>query len=286
MDYYEIKINIVPNTEINRDIIAAILADIGYESFVESGDGLNCFIPENLYSQEMLDSVLNTLPLPDINVKYSKSLIKEKNWNEEWEKHFFQPVIIDNQVIIHSVSHNDIPKLKYDIVINPEMTFGTGNHATTAMMVSCLLELDLNNRSFLDMGCGTAVLAILAKQKGANPVIAIDNDARACQNSIENIRANHITGIEVKSGSADLLINTKYDIIFANINRNTLLNDAEVYSRCLNKGSFIFVSGFYKEDKNIITEKFLQHQLKFVSCREKDNWMAMQFVKDDILCAV
>jgi ribosomal protein L11 methyltransferase len=277
MDYYELKLKITPNTEINRDVLSALLADIGFESFVESEKGLNAFVPEKNYSQETFSEVLENFPLQDIDIQYQVEFVKSRDWNEEWEKHFFQPIIIDNQAIIYSSFHKNIPELSYNIVIDPKMAFGTGHHATTALMVSYLLELDLRDRSFLDMGCGTAVLAILAKMKGANPVTAIDNDEWAYENSLENIRLNGTPDIQVVLGDATLLDKDNYDIIFANINRNILLNDIHRYAECMHPGSSLFMSGFYLEDKEIITEECQKRQLQFVSYKEKENWIAMHF---------
>ncbi|MDR0865373.1 MAG: 50S ribosomal protein L11 methyltransferase [Candidatus Symbiothrix sp.] len=279
MNYYELKLTLLPNTEINRDVCSALLAEIGFESFVESDKGLDAYIPEKLYSEENMAGVLENLPLPDTTIKYHIELVKSRDWNEEWEKNFFQPIIIDNQVVIHSSFHKDIPKSPYDIVIDPKMAFGTGHHSTTGLMVSYLLELDLKNKSFLDMGCGTAVLAILAKMKGANPVTAIDIDEWAYENSLENIRLNNTPDIQVALGDASILGKAVYDIIFANINRNILLNDIPVYASCMHSGAALFMSGFYQEDLDSIINKCREHQLQFVSYKEKDNWTAVYFSK-------
>ncbi|MDR0682138.1 MAG: 50S ribosomal protein L11 methyltransferase [Dysgonamonadaceae bacterium] len=277
MDYYELKLTIHPNTEVNRDVVSSLLAEIGFESFLESEQGLDAFVPEKFYSEKKIVEVLEKFPLPDTHIQYQIGYKKDQNWNEEWEKNFFQPIIIDNQVVIHSSFHKNIPKLQYEIVIDPKMAFGTGHHSTTELMVSCLLELDLKGKSFLDMGCGTAVLAILAKKKGASPVIAIDIDKWAYENSLENIRLNHTLDITVKSGDATLLGEDVYDVIFANINRNILLKDIPVYASCIHSGSSLFMSGFYRDDLAIIEEECKKHHLRPVSYKEKDNWVAVRF---------
>lgn len=279
MNYYELKVTLIPNTEINRDILSALLAEIGFESFIESDKGLDAFISEQLYSEEKVSYILENLPLQNTNIKYHIEFVKSQNWNEEWEKNFFQPIVIDNQVVIHSSFHKDIPTLPYDIIIDPKMAFGTGHHSTTSLMVSYLIELNLLNKSFLDMGCGTAVLAILAKMKGATPVTAIDIDQWAYENSLENIRLNNTSDIQVLLGDASLLGKDKYDFIFANINRNILLNDIPVYSQCLKKESSLFMSGFYQEDMDVIIEKCKSYQLHFISYKEKNNWVAVHFIK-------
>jgi ribosomal protein L11 methyltransferase len=279
MDYYKLYLTITPNTEINRDVLSALLADIGFESFVETDKGLDAFVPGKVYSEKTMLEALEHFPLPGVQVQYDSELIIGKDWNEEWEKHFFQAIIIENQVIIHSSFHKDIPELPYNIVIDPKMAFGTGHHSTTALMVSCLLELDLKQRSFLDMGCGTAVLAILARMKGAHPVTGIDIDKWAYENALENIRLSNTPDIRIKCGDANLLGKERYDFIFANINRNILLNDIALYVQCMHPGSRLFMSGFYKEDREIITDKCKEYALKAVSSKEKNNWIAMQFLK-------
>jgi len=277
MDYYEIKLTLCSNTETGRDVLSAMLADAGFESFVESEGGLNAYISETLYSEEVIAGVLENFPLADTEVHYHIEKIADRNWNEEWEKHFFEPIIIGGQVVIHSSFHKDIPQLKYNIVIDPKMAFGTGHHATTALMVSYLVESDLNGKSFLDMGCGTAVLSILAKLKNAEPVTAIDIDEWSYQNSLENIRLNHTPDIRVLLGDAGLLGKETFDVIFANINRNILLQDIPVYAKCMRSGSALFLSGFYKEDMELIREKCEENRLQFVSYREKENWVAVHY---------
>jgi ribosomal protein L11 methyltransferase len=276
MDYREIQFTLSPNTDIHRDVLSALLVDIGFESFVESEQGLTAYVPENEYSESRLSAVLEDLPLPGLSVRYQTVYVESKDWNEEWEKHFFQPIIIDNQVVIHSSFHQDIPALKYDIVIDPKMAFGTGHHATTAMMVSYLLETELNGKSVLDMGCGTAVLAILAAMKGARPVKAIDNDEWACKNALENVRFNQSPDIQVEYGDASLLGKETYDFIFANINRNILLNDIPVYVKCMRPCSSIFMSGFFKEDADLIVETGKKYGLEYVSEKENGQWAALE----------
>lgn len=277
MNYIELNLSLTPNTEVNRDVISAMLADIDFESFMESDTGLNAYISEAFFSEEAVRDVLQNFPLIEVDIQYKVERIQSRNWNEEWEKNFFEPIIIQNQVVIHSSFHKDIPALPYDLVIDPKMAFGTGHHATTAMMVSYLLEQDLSDKSMLDMGCGTAILAILAHKKGAKPVMAIDNDEWACQNSVENIRINQVSDIHVKLGDASLLGKERFDFIFANINRNILVNDIPVYAGCMLPDASLFISGFYKEDLQIISDVCQTQSLELVGYKEENRWVAAQF---------
>ena len=278
MNYIELKIALTPNTELNRDVISGLLAEIGFESFVESETGLNAYIAEKSFSEEAIKDVLKNLPLSNVVViQYEIEQIKSRNCNEEWEKNFFQPIIIQNQVIIHSSFHKNIPLFPYDIVIDPKMAFGTGHHSTTSMMISYLLEQNLNSKSLLDMGCGTAVLAILAHKKGAKPVVAIDNDEWAYENALENIRINQSSAIQVRAGDANLLGKERYDFIFTNINRNILLNDIPVYAACMNPGASLFMSGFYEEDLAAISAACQKQSLKLIDYKKDNCWVAAQY---------
>ena len=277
MNYYELKIVLSPNTETNRDILAALLAEIGFESFTESENGLDAYISEKNYSEDAISGLLSDIPLIDTELTYSINYVKAQDWNEEWEKNFFQPIIIDDKCVIHSSFHKDIPSLPYDIVIDPKMAFGTGNHATTWLMISEMLKLDLTGKELLDMGCGTAVLAILAAKKGAGRVDAIDIDEWAYDNALENIRLNHTEDVRVVLGGAEKIdAGCAYDFIFANINRNILLQDMGVYAGVLKKDATLFMSGFYTEDIPVIEAECGKHGLVLQSVAEKDNWAAVR----------
>ena len=279
MNYYEIKFNIEPNTEINRDVLAAVLAEIGFESFAENPNGIDAYISEKLRDEEKIKNCISDFPLENVQLSFTSSFVAAKDWNEEWEKNFFQPIIINNQCVIHSSFHENIPSLQYDIVIDPKMAFGTGHHETTGLMISFLLDTDVTNKSFLDMGCGTAVLAILSEMKGANPVVAIDIDEWAYNNSIENIRLNNTPDIDIRLGGTKMLGKEPFDVIFANINRNILLNDIHIYASCMKPGAHLFMSGFYTEDMEMIKDECYRNNLQFVSFLEKNNWVAIKTVK-------
>ncbi|MDR0395126.1 MAG: 50S ribosomal protein L11 methyltransferase [Tannerella sp.] len=280
MEYYKISFSYESpqvETEIVNDLLAAELGGIGFESFVSEDNGLTAFIAVNKYHSPSLEKCLENFPVPGIRFYHTKERIKERNWNEEWEKNYFQPIRIDNECIIRASFHPEESGFGYPIVIDPKMAFGTGNHATTYLMLHEMLKLDLKNRELLDMGCGTAVLAILATKKGASRVVAIDIDEWAYNNAIENCRLNNTGNIQVALGGAEQIENSgTFDYIFANINRNILLNDIHSYVPALKKGGMLFMSGFYKEDIPAIEKVCNDNDLHLLSFTERDNWAAVK----------
>ena len=239
MKYLEITFHTQPCNETANDIVSALAGEIGFESFTEHEKGVKGYIQQALFSEEKLKEMIREFPLPETVISYEIEEVEEKDWNEEWEKNYFQPIVIGNRCVIHSTFHQNIPEAEYDILINPQMAFGTGHHETTSLIIGELLETDLEGKSLLDMGCGTSILAILAALRGANPITAIDIDDWCVENSKDNIGLNGIHTIQVELGDASLL-NGKgpFDIIIANINRNILLADLHSYSRCMNSASF------------------------------------------------
>lgn len=281
MRYFEITFITTPCTETVNDVLSAVLGEIGFESFVEHENGIKGYAQQNLFDENTLKDILRDFPLPDANIQYEVQLMEDKNWNEEWEKNFFQPIVIGNRCVIHSTFHKDIPQAEYDIVINPQMAFGTGHHQTTSLILSELLDADLKGKSLLDMGCGTSILAILAAMRGAAPITAIDIDDWCVENSKDNIKLNEVDNITVELGNADLLKGRKpFDIIIANINRNILLADMKAYAEVMHPGSEIYMSGFYVQDIPYLQEEAVKHQLKFQYHKEKDNWAAVKFVME------
>lgn len=280
MNYYEVTFSCHPNNETNRDVLVAMLGEAGFESFTENdSEQVVGYIAENLFKREDIKNVIENFPF-EAEISFADQLIISQNWNEEWEKNFFRPIIIDKECAIHSTFHTGIPPVKYDIIIDPKMAFGTGHHETTSMMIAWLLDMELQGRSLLDMGCGTAVLAILASMKGANPILAIDNDEWAYNNSVENTQLNKTNNIRVQLGDANLLGNEQFDLIFANINRNILLNDIRHYAACLPPKGELYMSGFYLEDIPAIEEECKRHGLMYVAHKSKNNWASVQFVKN------
>ncbi len=258
------------------EILIAQLGFAGFESFVENEDGVTAYIQENDWNEQILNTI-QILNSEEFNFTIKEEVIEQINWNSEWEKNF-NPIQVDGKVSVRAPFHEN-PNLEFDIVIEPKMSFGTGHHETTHMMIQHLLSLDLANKKVLDMGCGTGILAIFTEMKGAKPIDAIDIDTWCYENSLENVQRNNCKHITVFEGDATLLINKKYDVIIANINRNILLNDMQAYMNCLNKDGIILFSGFYKEDIPIIDAEVSKYQLKLDTVIERNNWVALKYLK-------
>lgn len=278
MQYIAVHLIFDTSTEYTADILASMLGEAGFDSFVNTDKGMDAYIPAKLYELNTLELTLQNFPFPE-KINFSIEELKDKNWNEEWEKYFFEPIIIDNQCIIHSSFHKDIPHLKYDITIDPKMAFGTGHHETTSLMIGEILKMELKGKSLLDMGCGTSVLAILAAMRSAAPVTAIDIDDWCVDNSQENIRLNKISGIEVLLGGAELLEGLHFNVVLANINRNILLNDMKYYADTLKPGGELYMSGFYTEDVPIIEAKAMELGFRMQYFLQKNNWAVVKMVK-------
>ena len=274
MLYIEVTFTLTPWSETAQDILTALAGDIGFESFVEEDNLLKAYIQQKFYDEEAINGIIADFPLPDITIAYTAQEQEDKDWNEEWEKNFFQPIVIGNRCVIHSTFHKNIPQMEYDILINPQMSFGTGHHETTNLIVSRLLETELEGKSVLDMGCGTSILAILAAKRGASPITAIDIDDWCVSNSADNIRLNNIDCINVRLGDADVLRTERpaFDLIIANINRNILTTDMDAYALCMNPGSRIFLSGFYVDDIPVIQQSLMANGLSFVEHHENNRW--------------
>jgi ribosomal protein L11 methyltransferase len=272
--YLGFHFSVVPK-ELGSEILIAELGEKPFESFIETTDGFSAYIQKNLYTKDLLDDIY-LLQSSEFNISYTIEEIDQVNWNEEWEKNF-EPLDIDGKCHIRAPFH---PKTtaEYDIVIEPKMSFGTGHHETTHMMIQQILETNVQNLKTLDMGCGTAILAIFAEMKGAKPIDAIDIDNWCYLNSIENAERNNCKEISVYEGDAELLRDKKYDLIIANINRNILLNDMQHYVNCLNKNGILLLSGFYNEDIPFIDASCLEKGLTFVKKFERNNWISLKYV--------
>jgi len=261
--------------QLGVEILIAELGFAGFESFVETEEGVTAYIQKEEWQATILDAV-QILSSEEFEISFSHEEIEQTNWNEEWEKNF-NPIVVGDVCSVRAPFHEK-PQTKYDIVIEPKMSFGTGHHETTHMMIQHILDNDFSNKSVLDMGCGTGVLAILAEIKGAQPIDAIDIDNWCYINSLENVERNNCHHISVYEGDASLLEGKKYDIVIANINRNILLNDLQVYTSCLNTNGVLFLSGFYSHDIPIIEEECAKYDLRLTEKQERNNWVALKFV--------
>lgn len=262
--------------ELGTEILLAQLGETAFESFVETETGLEAYVQKELWNDAILNDVA-ILNNAEFKISFEYKEIEQVNWNEAWETHF-EPINVDETCHVRAPFH---PKTaaQYDILIEPKMSFGTGHHETTHMMIQHLLATNVAGKKTLDMGCGTAILAILAEMKGAKPIDAIDIDNWCYLNSIENAERNNCTNISVYEGDAALLKNKKYDIIIANINRNILLNDMQTYANCLEKDGTLFLSGFYTEDTAVIDDCCEAHNLKLENQLERNNWVALKYIK-------
>jgi len=273
--YIEYNFTVSPK-EPATEILIAELGAIGFESFVENENGVTGYIQKTEWKSSILNDVF-VLKSDEFSIQYNQKEIKQTNWNAEWEKNF-QPIQVDDLVSIRAPFHEN-PNLQYDIVIEPKMSFGTGHHETTHMMVQHLLELDIENKKTLDMGCGTGILAIFAEMKGAKPTDAIDIDNWCYENSLENIRRNNCKHISVYEGDSLLLTNKKYDLIIANINRNILMKDIKVYANSLNEKGILLLSGFYHEDIPILDAEVSKYNLTLETVKKRNNWVALKYSK-------
>lgn len=260
-----------------REILIAELSTLPFECFQEEEDKLFAYIEAKDFNEEEIKNLYSFQHHADA-LTYSFQNIKEKNWNEEWEKNF-EPIIVEDKCVIYAPFHKDRPKASYEIEIMPKMSFGTGHHATTYLMIQYMFEMEFSGKQVLDMGCGTAVLAILAEKLGAQHCLAIDNNDWAYENALENVALNACKHTEVKLGDATIIEGQKYDTILANINRNVLLEDIPAYVQTLNEKGHILFSGILTDDFHLIQEKAEASGLQFLGKLERKNWNAALFVK-------
>ncbi|ANW95587.1 ribosomal protein L11 methyltransferase [Wenyingzhuangia fucanilytica] len=258
------------------EILIAELGELGFESFEETETGLKAYIQTNDWHEDILDDVF-ALQSEEFNISYTYQEIEQVNWNLEWEKNF-EPIHVDNKVSVIAPFHQKTG-MDYEIIIEPKMSFGTGHHETTHLMIKHLLELDLADKSVLDMGTGTGILAIFAEMKGAKPIDAIDIDEWCYINTEENVAKNNCKHISAYQGDASMLVDQKYDVIIANINRNILLNDMDIYNKCLNDGGKLLLSGFYTQDIPFLEERTKDLGLTIQKTYTKNNWVGLQLDK-------
>jgi ribosomal protein L11 methyltransferase len=272
--YIEYRFTVHP-PEPASDILIAELGEVGFESFVEEENEVLAYIQKTDWSEDMLNNI-QILSNTNFEIDYDYKEIAQENWNATWEQNF-QPIIVDDICMIRAPFHEPVD-VTYDIVIEPKMSFGTGHHETTHMMLQHILQLDVKDKTVLDMGSGTGVLAILAAMRGATAIDAIDIDNWCYLNARENVVRNDMDFISVYEGDVSLLKDKKYDLIIANINRNILLTDLPAYVNSLNTGGTLLLSGFYTEDLEMITKKCDDLTLKFEKNLERNNWVAAKYV--------
>ena len=280
-EYIEVSMHITPFTEENAEILTAEISELPFESFAVEGEVLKCYIQKELYDAHTLKVVMSGLDYPDFTVQYSANLMPAVNWNAVWESQF-TPIVVDGKCTIKASFHEGLKKTRFNITIDPKMAFGTGHHQTTFMMCRALLQNEeaVRGKVVMDMGCGTAILAILAAKMKASQVYGIDIDAVAAISAYDNARLNRVgTRIETYCGDASLLQRNSYDVFLANINRNILLQDIPTYAACIRKGGLLFVSGFYLEDMPMIVGMATSVGLNYVSHDSVDNWCCIKFSK-------
>lgn len=287
-DYIELRLDMEASLpapegfemETATDIMASLLADAGYESFVPDEKGMTAYIRQTDFSDEALREALDAFPVDFLTVTATTSLVEGEDWNSEWEKNYFKPIVVADKCVIHSSFHTDFPACEYDIVIDPKMAFGTGHHATTSLIIEQLLGMDLQGRSVIDMGTGTGILAILAAMRGANPVVAIEIDPAAEINARENVVTNGHPEISVRLGDAALLAGLTADVFIANINRNIITGDLAAYAATLQPGGVMLLSGFYEADIPVIMEVASTLGLEETGHTVKgDNWTCLRLRK-------
>jgi ribosomal protein L11 methyltransferase len=279
MNYIEITLTACEPVDQNVEIISAYLSEFGFEGVAED-EIVKAYVVENEKSDEEIKILLDELIEKKLCFdEYIIDIIKPKNWNEEWEKNYFQPILIGEQCLIKSSFHKTDLKAKYEIIIDPKMSFGTGHHETTSMMAEYILETDIKGKIVMDMGTGTGILGILASMIGCDKIIGIDNDSWCYENAQENIEKNNIHNFEMILGDAGMLKSypDTFDVFIANINRHILLADIKYYVKTMRKPSTLLLSGFYLEDLPDIEAECSKHGLKFIDKKIKKNWICAKF---------
>ena len=276
-DYTLLRVEAEPCNSDITDLLAALLADCGFESFVPDDTGLDAYIPVEAFSEKAVNEALEDFAIPT-TLKLSHQTIEGQDWNSEWEKNYFKPILIGDY-LIRSSFHTDLPEAEHDIIIDPRMAFGTGHHATTTLMAKYLMSLTLSDKTVIDMGTGTGILAILAKMRGASTVFGIEIDPPAYENAVDNASLNNVE-LKLMLGDAGRLAETSSaDVLVANINRNIILGDLDKYAAAMKPGATMLLSGFYTEDIPMIEEAAKMYALSLQEVQSQDNWAGLRLEK-------
>lgn len=276
MIYTQITFTLTPDSEENREILVAVLSDLAFESFDESEDGVLGYVPGESFDFDEMNAITSAL---HFSVDTSHEMIPDQNWNEVWEKNYFKPLLIGGRCLVRAPFHTDYEPAEFELVIEPKMAFGTGNHETTTQMAEQILEMDLAGKTVLDMGCGTGILGMMASLKGAKSVMAIDIDKWSFESTVENARLNNISNLEAQLGDASLLGAETYEVIFANIHKNVIISDLPAYEKVLQPGGQLYLSGFYTHDMPDVKQKAESLGLQERGFHEKNNWVVYSFRK-------
>lgn len=279
-DYVELRADVSPCCEDATDLLAALLADVGFESFVPDEKGLTAYSPVKEYDGEAVRAVVADFPM-DVTITTSDKVVEGRDWNAEWERNYFKPIVVGNRVVICSTFHTDVPEAEHRIIIDPKMAFGTGHHSTTSQVIKALLGMDLRGASVIDMGTGTGILSILASKLGAAHVTGIEIDEFAYVNAVENVRLNDASGITLINGDASALEQVPVcDVFIANINRNIITGDIDRYAARLRSGGTMILSGFYVEDIPAVTAAAQPYGLRETGYTESERWACLSLVKE------
>ena len=294
MRYYEVKCALQPFSDDAADVLSAMLAEIGFESFSQTEDCLLAYVQQSAWSEEAMRQTVQDFPLPDVSISYVCSEAPDEDWNQVWEEEGFQPVVVGEEVVVHDVKHTDVPRAKYDILITPRMAFGTGSHQTTRLILSTLAHLDLEGKHVIDAGTGTGILAIMAIKCGAASVFAYDIDEWSVENTKDNLLLNHIAYRDYRNyrdyrdyrGAAVVLAHgdssvlegqAKADLLIANINRNILLQDLPRFASAVKKGGRMILSGFYLSDVPVLAEASARHGFSLLRTESDEDWAMLLF---------
>lgn len=278
-NYYKVRFDLNPCTETETDVLAALLCDAGFESFEPDCKGVSAYIRQELYELSVVNDAIAVYPFSS-SIKVTEELIEGQDWNSEWEKHYFKPIVFEDMCVVHSSFHTDYPKAEYDIVIDPKMAFGTGHHETTSLMIRRILSADMRGKNVLDMGTGTGILAILSAMRGAGNVVGVEIDPPAYENAKENVAVNGEERIDIRLGGVDAVKEVEYfDYVLANINRNIILADIGSYAKSLKSGGTMLLSGFYIHDVDMIVEAAGKYGLQKLSVLSQKDWANLMLIK-------